>query len=226
LLVAGCAAQQVAARWRPAVVVAVGAVGVVLVGNAYLGADVGGAVALTAGVCLAAAMSTGGWLTVGRLVWATVAGVAVTGAVALLDLRRPAQQRTGLGRMLTDLADGTAGFGLTRVSLANWEAFVDSPLTLLAIGSGLFLWLVLLRPAGGLRRLFGIYPALRAGMAGTGLAVVLAGVLTGAALTVAGAAAAGVVPLATLGALRVRQRATRAGQPAAAAAASAQRLLW
>jgi hypothetical protein len=226
LLIAGCAAQQVAARWRPAVVVAVGAVGVVLVGNAYLGADVGGAVALTAGVCLAAAMSTGGWLTVGRLVWATVAGVAVTAAVALLDLRRPAEQRTGLGRMLTDLADGTAGFGLTRVSLANWEAFVDSPLTLLAIGSGLFLWLVLLRPAGGLRRLFGIYPALRAGMAGTGLAVVLAGVLTGAALTVAGAAAAGVVPLATVAALRVRQRATRAGQPAAAAAASAQRLLW
>jgi hypothetical protein len=226
LLVAGCVAQQVVPRWRPAVVVGVGVIGVIGVGNAYLGANLGGAVALTAGVCLAAAMCTGGWLSFGRLAWATVAGVAVIGTVALLDLRRPTAERGALGRLLTELADGTAGFGLQRVSLANWEAFTETPLTLLAAGSGLFLWLVLLRPAAGLKRLFGIYPALRAGMAATALAAVLGGVLTGAALAVAAAAAAVAVPLATVGALRVRQRAVPVNRPAAAAAAPARQVLW
>lgn len=226
LLVAGCVAQQVTRRWRPVVIVAIGAGGVLLVGNTYLGADVGTAVALIAGVGLAAALCTGGWLTFGRLTWATMAGLAVIGAVALLELRRPADQRSGLGRMLTELAEGTAGFGLQRVSLANWESFTESPGTLLALGSGLFLWLALLRPAGGLKRLFGIYPALRAGMAGTALAVVLAGVLTGAALTVAAGAAAVTVPLATVAALRVRREEATTEPPAALAAVSGHQLLW
>jgi hypothetical protein len=226
LVGAGCAAQQATRRWRPVVVVAIGAVGVLLVGNTYLGADVGTAVALTAGVGLAAALCTGGWLTFRRLGRATAAGSAVIGTVALLELRRPADQRSGLGRMLTELAEGTAGFGLKRVSLANWESFTDSPTTLLALGSGVFLWLALLRPAGGLKRLFGVHPALRAGMAGTALAVVLAGVLTGAALTVAAGAAAVTLPLATVAALRVRQQEAATRPSAAAAAVSGHQLLW
>jgi hypothetical protein len=224
LLVAGCVAQRLARRWRPVVVVAIGAVGVLLVGNAYLGADTGGAVALTAGVCLAAAMCAGGWLTFGRLAWATVAGVAVVAAVAVAELRQPTERRGGLGRLLAELADGTAGFGLRRVALANWESLSGDPMPLLAVGSGLFVWLALLRPWGGLKRVFGIYPALRAGMVGTVLAGVLGGVLTGAALTVAAAAAAVAVPLATVAALRIRQQArSAAGAPAAVAG---RQVLW
>src|SRR5205814_6858688 len=78
LLAAGCLALQVRRPWRPVVMAVVGGVGVVLVGSPYLGADAGGAVALTAGVCVAAAMSTGGWLTFARLAWAVLAGLAVT----------------------------------------------------------------------------------------------------------------------------------------------------
>lgn len=213
LLGAGCLAQRVRHRWRPATVVAVGAVGIVLSGNAYLGADIGTAVALTAGVCVAAALSTGGWLTAARMMWAAAAGAAVTGGVLLAELGRPPEHRSGLGGTVTALVDGTAGFGLKRLSLANWEALVASPMTLLALGSLAFLWLVLLRPWGGLKRVFGTHPALRAGMVGTAVAATVAGVVTGAALTVAGAAAAVVLPLATFAALRVRQWRARSSTP-------------
>jgi hypothetical protein len=227
LVAAGCLAQRVARHWRPAVVVLVGAVGVILAGNPYLGADIGMAVALTAGVCVAAALSTGGWLTLTRLAWAALAGVSVTTGLALADLRRPAELRSGLGRLFSELADGTAGFGLQRVSLANWDSLVHSPMTLVTAGLMAFLWLALLRPWGGLKRLFGIHPPLRAGMVGTAVAATLGGVLTGSALTVAGAAAAVAVPLAALAALRIRPQLTRrAGSRAAVPTSGSDQVLW
>ena len=63
--------------------------------------------------------------------------------------------------------------------------------------------LVLVRPWGGLMRLFGLYPAVRAAMTGIGVAAVLAGLVDGVGFTTAGAAAAVVLPLVTLAALRV-----------------------
>jgi hypothetical protein len=206
LLVAGCLAGPLPRRQRPVVVAAVGALGVVLAGSPYLGADIGGAVALLAGVCVAVALSTGGWLAVGRVIWAALAGLAVVVAVAVVDLRRPAEQRTGLGSLLGQLADGTAGAGVHRVSLANVDAFLTSPLTVLAVGAGAFIWFALLRPWGGLRRLFAIHPALRAGMVGAVVATLAGGVLVGTALVPAGAAAAVGVPLLALAAQRLRQQ--------------------
>jgi hypothetical protein len=207
LLVAGCLAGPLPRRQRPLVVAAVGALGVVLAGSPYLGADIGGAVALTVGGCVAVALSSGGWLSLTRVAWASAAGLAVVATLAVLDLRRPVEQRTGLGGLLTQLADGTAGSGLQRVSAANVDAFTASPLTVLALGAGGFIWFALLRPWGGLRQLFAIHPALRAGMVGAVVAALLGGVLVGNALVPAGAAAAVGVPLLTLAALRLRQRA-------------------
>jgi|GEM_PF-4862529 len=63
--------------------------------------------------------------------------------------------------------------------------------------------LVLVRPWGGLMRLFGLYPAVRAALTGIGAASVLAGLVDGVGFTTAGAAAAVVLPLVTLAALRV-----------------------
>jgi len=203
LLVAGVLAQRVPRPWRRALVVLAGAVGVLLVGSPYLGADAGGAVALTAGVCIAAALSTGGWLTLARLASAVVAGLAVTTGLAVLDLRRPPEERDSLGRFLTHLSEGSGGPVVHRSGAANVIAFATSPLTLLAIGAGLFLWLALMRDWGGAKRLFGLYPAVRAGFAGVAVASVIAGLFNGAALNVAGAAAATALPLATLAALRV-----------------------
>jgi hypothetical protein len=143
--------------------------------------------------------------------------------VAGFDLRRDAGDRTGLGAMLAQLAEGTAGYGLQRASLANAAALIDSPLTVLALGGGGFLWFALLRPWGGLKRLFGIHPALRAGVLGAAAGSVLGGILTGGALTVAGAAAAVGVPLVALAALQVREYSALRGaqrQPSAVRAAS------
>ncbi|MBO0868749.1 MAG: hypothetical protein J2P15_09315 [Micromonosporaceae bacterium] len=203
LLVTGWLAQRLGRRWRPTVVAVLGGVGVVLVGSPYLGADVGGAVALTAGVCLAAAISTGGWLTFARLAWATLAGLTVTTGFALLDLRRPVEDRGGLGRFLTAARDGSGGTVVHSTAEANAVALLSSPLTLVALGAAVLLAFALLRPWGGLKRLFGLYPPMRAGLVGVAVAAVLAGGLDGAGLNVAGAAATMALPLAALAALRV-----------------------
>ncbi|BCJ57068.1 hypothetical protein [Micromonospora endophytica] len=214
LLSAGWLAQRVRRGWRPVVMVAMGALAVVVVGSPYLGADSIGAIALTAGVSVAAAISAGGWLTLTRLAWAAMAGLAVTVGFAMLDLGREPAERGSLGRFLAALGDGTGGLTVHRSGTSNFETFVNSPLTVLALAGMLLVWFALLRPWGGLMRLFGIYPAIRAAMAGTGVAVVLGGVLGGAALDVAGAAAAVVVPLAALSALRVLDHAADRTRPA------------
>ena len=94
LLCGGWLAQRFRKGWRPMVMVAVGGLAVVIVGSPYLGADSIGAIALTAGVSVAAAICTGGWLTVSRLAWATMAALAVTIGFALVDLR-PARRASG-----------------------------------------------------------------------------------------------------------------------------------
>ncbi|RZU74882.1 hypothetical protein EV384_3368 [Micromonospora kangleipakensis] len=215
LLSAGWLAQRVRRAWRPMVMVAVGGAAVVVVGSPYLGADSIGAIALTAGVSVAAAISTGGWLTVSRLAWATMAGLAVTIGFAVVDVRRPATERGSLGRFLAALGDGTGGLTVHRSSTANVETLVNSPLTVLALAGAALVWLALLQPWGGLMRLFGIYPAIRAAMAGTAVAAGIGGVLGGSALDVAGAAGALVVPMAALAALRVLDHSTDRTQPGA-----------
>ncbi|PWR11170.1 hypothetical protein DKT69_27290 [Micromonospora sicca] len=215
LLSAGWLAQRVRRAWRPMVMVAVGGAAVVVVGSPYLGADSIGAIALTAGVSVAAAISAGGWLTVSRLAWATMAGLAVTVGFAVVDVRRSATERGSLGRFLAAVGDGTGGLTVHRSSTANVETLVNSPLTVLGLAGAALVWLALLQPWGGLMRLFGIYPAIRAAMAGTAVAAGIGGVLGGSALDVAGAAGALVVPMAALAALRVLDHSTDRTQPGA-----------
>jgi hypothetical protein len=189
--------------WRPVIVVLLGGLGVVMVGSPYLGADPIGAIAVTAGVCVAAAISTGGWLTFSRFAWAALAGLVVTIGFAVMDLRRPALEQGSLGRFLSALANGTGGPAMQRAAAANGQTLLESPLTILAIIGVAMLAFCHLSPWGGLNRLFGLHPALRAAGAGTTVATLLAGVLGGSALVVAGAAAACAVPTAVLSALRV-----------------------
>ncbi|GIJ22831.1 hypothetical protein [Micromonospora lutea] len=215
LLTAGWLAQRVRRGWRPIVMVVVGGAAVVVVGSPYLGADSIGAIALTAGVSVAAAISAGGWLTLTRLAWATMAGLAVTVGFAVVDLGRAPAERGSLGRFLAALGDGTAGLTVQRSGAASFETLVNSPLTVLALAGALLVWFALLQPWGGLMRLFGIYPAIRAAMTGTAVAAVIGGLLGAAALDVVGAAAAVVVPMAALSALRVLDHSADRTRPAA-----------
>ena len=203
MLLAGCSAQSVAKPYRPLVFVLLGGLGVVMVGSPYLGADPVGAIAVTAGVCVAAAMSTGGWLTFTRFAWSAVAGLAVTIGFAVVDLRRPGLEQGSLGRFLSALGDGSAGPALQRIAASNGETLLASPLTILAVVGGAMLAFCQFSPWGGLNRLFGLHPAVRAAGAGVTVTAMIAGVLSGSALTVAGAAAAATVPTAVLVTLRV-----------------------
>jgi hypothetical protein len=207
LVGAGCLAQHVPRQWRPVTVAVVGGLAVVLAGSPYLGADAAGAVALTAGVCVAAAMSSGGWLTFPRVAWALMAGVAVTAGFALLDVSRPVSQRGSVGRFLGHLSDGTGRLVIHPIESDNVVVTATSPLTLLVLGSGALVFFVLLRPWGGLKRLFGLYPAVRAGLAGTAVATVVAGPMEGVGFNVAGGAVATILPLTVLAALRVLRHA-------------------
>lgn len=202
LLAAGCLAQQVPRTWRAVLVAGLGCLGVIVVGSPYLGSDAAGAVALTAGVGVAAVLATGGWLTLGRILTAVGTGLAVTAAFALLDYGRAPQRRGSLGQFVAAVRDGTAGALVSRASTANVLAVATSPLTVLAAVAAIFIFFVLLQPWGGLKRLFGIYPALRAAAAGLGVAALLGGLLNGAGFTVAGAAAATALPLVTLASVR------------------------
>ena len=138
-MLAACVAQYVPdRRWRPAIVAAIGGLGVVVVGSPHLGADAGGALALTAGVCVAAAIATGGWLTFTRLAWATLAGLAVLIGFAVLDLRRPVAQRGSVGQFLTQLHAGTAGSAMHRATVNDVVTTLTSPLSLLVLFSIVF----------------------------------------------------------------------------------------
>lgn len=213
LFAAACLSQRVPPNWRPPVLVLVGGLGVIVVGSPYLGADTGGAVALTAGVCIAVAVAAGGWLTFARLAWATLAGLAVVAGLAMVDARLPVEQRGELGRFIYRVGEGSAGLAVQRVGAANTLSLLGSPFTLLAVAAAVFGWFALLRPWGGLKRLYGLHPAIRGAVAGTAVATILAGLFGGTALDVAGAAAATALPLATLAALRVLTHAADRTQP-------------
>jgi hypothetical protein len=86
-------------------------------------------------------------------------------------------------------------------------------LTLLVVGAGAYTGLVLLRPWGGLRRLYGLFPAVRGGLAGLVVATLLAGAFDGVGVNVTGAAFAVVLPVTVLAVLRVQHHAEDRTQP-------------
>ncbi len=210
LALSGCVATRLTRRHRPLAVALVGAIGVIIVGSPYLGSDPGAAVGVTAGVAVAGALATGGWLTLTRLGWAIITGLLVTIGFALLDLAQAPEHQGHLGRFLTNLFGGTARPAMSRVAEANMAATAGSLLTVLVLAAVLFWGLVLLPGSGGLRRVYGLFPALRGALVGTAVAGVLAGLFDGAGLIVAGAAASVAVPLAILYCLQVRSSAQTA----------------
>lgn len=207
LLFAAALAQRAPRRWRPVVIAVVGSVGALIVGSPYFGADAAGAVGLTAGVCTAAAMSVGGWLSYRRLTWAVLAGLGLATTFALLDLRRPAEQQSSVGRFFGHVDDGTASLVVKRAGESSVVTFANSPLTVLVIGVALYTGFVLLQDRGGLRRVYGLFPSVRGALAGTIVATLLVGLVEGVALNVMGAALAVAMPLTVLAVLRVRHHA-------------------
>ncbi|MBW3641404.1 MAG: hypothetical protein KY447_00655 [Actinobacteria bacterium] len=171
-------------RIQLAAVTAVSAGVVVAVGHPSLGADVGGVLALVPGVVVVVALLAG-WRVTPRLVVAIgVATVMLLGAFMAVDLIRPVEDRTHLGRTAAALfGDGSLAMIVERKARANLEILTSSPVVLLVPVILVVCAVMLARPPAWLGRLQRRVPGLRAALVG---ALVL-GVL-GAAFNDSGAA--------------------------------------
>lgn len=160
-------------RARLTAVASVGLVAVVLDGAPGFGSDVGGVLALVPAFVLLAMLVTGTRVSLTRLAAALLAAAVLVGAFALLDLQRPASERTHLGRFAEQLRDGTAGDLLARKAAAVFGLLFYSPVTALlplVVAGAVYL---VLRPPAALRRTFVAVPALRHALAAIGLACLI-----------------------------------------------------
>ena len=147
-------------------------VAVVAVGLPSLGSDVGGVLALVPAAAMVVALLAHWRVNAIRVALVGLATVALVGAFALLDLARPEDERTHLGRFVGRIADGDIGLILRRKLVANWSILTSSVWTLLLPLVVLGLVLVARRddPIGKLRgRVVGVH----AGLVGAGIAAVL-----------------------------------------------------
>lgn len=206
-LLAASATWRLDTQLRGPVMVAVGLGGVFLVGVPWLGDNIAAAVGLVVGLCLAAALVRGGWVSFARVTWSIMAGLAALLAIALVDYLRDEPERGVLGTTAADLVGGDTTLVIRGSAGMNMLTLFTSPMTVLALLAGLYCWLVLLRPSGGLRRAFGLYPPLRAAFSAAVFSSLIAGILMGKALIVLGAALAVMVPLAVIVSHRVLARA-------------------
>ncbi|GAA4427995.1 hypothetical protein GCM10023169_28620 [Georgenia halophila] len=129
-----------------AVILAVGAVAVVLDGAPAFGADFGGPPALIPGFLVLALLVAGVALTWRRI----IVVLGVTGLIALsfsvLDWLRPPAERTHLGRFIETVLDGGLWAVVARKLAQNVSNLFGSTLTFLAIGGIVVVIVLLTRP--------------------------------------------------------------------------------
>lgn len=205
-LLAAAVSWRLPRRYQSPAMAGIGCVGVLIVSVGFLGDSVPAAVAIIVGTCLAAALATGGWVTFPRFVWSGLAGVAVLFGLSWIDFQRPATERGELGAFLGDIMGDTNGVIASGVG-SNIVSVFTSPLSVLTIMAGAYCWLILLRPGGGLRRAWGLYPPLRAAFSAAVAGSAIAGLLLGKGLMSLGSALAVMVPLAVIMSHRVLARA-------------------
>ncbi|MCC6340369.1 MAG: hypothetical protein IT197_10395 [Acidimicrobiia bacterium] len=138
-------------------------------GLPFWGADAGGILALVPTVLVTGSMLLGYRVRVRRVVGALVAALAAFVAVGFLDLARPADERTHLGRLFEKLVDGDLN-GVTDVIRRKLDLLLatinQSVWTLMLPVVFLFLAYLVYRAPGRLRTLQDRIPELRAALAG------------------------------------------------------------
>jgi hypothetical protein len=157
------------ARWTLVGATAVLLVTVFVDGYPTFGSDVGGVLATVPGFAVVILLLAGS-----RLHWRRVAVVAMATAIAVsvfaaVDLARPEDERTHLGRLVADLTgDGGGGFAtiIQRKLTTNLNILFSSIWTLIIPAAFAFLAFLIWRPRGFLRDLQERVPGLRACLAG------------------------------------------------------------
>jgi hypothetical protein len=172
-----------------------------LIGLPSMGADFGGLLAGVPAVGVTIALGRGWrirWRTV--VLFALVAGIAAVG-LSFVDLLRPPEARTHLGRFAELLASGDVGelgtivmrkgaAALNSLTVTRWTYFIPVGLAVLA--------LLLHRPRGVLRDVLPSRPLLRAGLWGTLVAGVLGFAVNDSGISIPALALAFTVPFLVL----------------------------
>lgn len=156
LLLATCLAEPLVRRGRrsaaAAVVLAIGAVQVLLNGLPSIGADFGGPPAAIPGFLLLAIMAGGLRLTVKRVLGVLLVAGAVVFTFVFVDWLRPPSERTHLGQFFQSVIDGEAAAIVGRKLASNLSLLFGTPLTILALAGIVVVVVVLSRPLQAERR--------------------------------------------------------------------------
>jgi hypothetical protein len=139
---------------------------IVLDGWPGFGADVGGVLALVPACAITLLILAGRRVDWKRVALVAVGAVVVLAAFALVDLQRPASDRTHLGRFVDKLLHGDGGLILRRKFAANLHILTSSIFTWLVPVAIVFL-VVLARRADALARVRREVPGMQACLVGS-----------------------------------------------------------
>ena len=198
------------------VVSAAGLLAVVLDGAPQLGSDFGGVIALVPAFAVLGMLAAGIRLSWRRLALVLAAGVVAVAIVATLDFLRSEDERTHLGRFVADVLDGDAWVVVQRKLEANLNLLQSSVLTWLVPVVVAFLWFLLRRPRGQLRRAFLVVPTLYAGLVAVLVLGVVGGLVNDSGVAIPAMAACVAIPLAVAVVVHVLRDDLRGGESAAA----------
>lgn len=194
---------------RVGFLIGLGLVVVIVDGAPIWGSDVGGIIALTPAFMILAMRASGVWLSPLRILGSLAGGLVAVAIFGWIDYLRPEGERTHLGRFVAQMLDGTAGTIVQRKAEANVNLLVSSQLTILVIAVALFVPLILLPRSAGLRRVFGLYPCVKAGAIGVLIAAVVGFAVNDSGIAIPAFMSAVVVPLIIATILRVLASSTR-----------------
>lgn len=174
---------------------------VVVDGAPGLGSDVGGVLALVPALGITALLLAGRRPSVRVILLAGVAALVVLGAFLALDLSRPSDERTHLGRLYESVVDTGGGAfwdAIDRKISTNLRVFRSTIWTyLMPPALGVMAWL-LRRPRGRWGAVAERYPKLRAGLIGGLLLGVLGFAVNDSGIVVPAMTMSYLVPLALL----------------------------
>lgn len=187
--------------WIIPAVVLLFAITVIADGAPQLGSDVGGVLALVPAMAVTLLLLTGRRPSLRMVAVSVVGGIVVLAVFLAIDLARPFDEQTHLGRFYTDVRDrGATVFidTIERKGRANLRVFTSTIWTFLvppALGVIVYL---LRRPHGSWGRLAAEYPKLRAGLIGALVLGVLGFAVNDSGIVVPAMILSFLVPLALL----------------------------
>jgi hypothetical protein len=148
--------------------------GATVVIDGFIGSDVGGLLSMVPTAIVAWCVFTGRRIRVRAVAAAVIGAVVAVGAAALIDLSRPAAERTHIGRLADRLLHGSGRDVLERKVLTLGSTFVQLWAPVMLIAVGFFIWR-LLAPSERSRAIEAADPSLRPfGIAATTFAVLSA----------------------------------------------------